>query len=331
MNVNNTQVPHSPTESSSENNENQSNISQLLFTETIITSQTPLISFNMTNMIASQRPTITNTSEHNNRSSRREAQRRRRQRQRQRRREEREALQQQQQIQRQRQQQRQQQQQQQRQQQLLRQQQQQRQQREQQQRQQQQVQQQRRQLNTQQRPQPRHYPGRTLQRQPERYTRWVDYLGQWGFHQNRRRQRQNYYDNELYPSDHMEEPMDEMYNDPLLEAYVWETMNPKERWEQEQINELEKTHVVDPFEQITIMQDELEQLQQIDHIQRLKEQEEQIQLEQWEQDESIVIKDPSILTYIPQLEDEIEQLRQINALQTMDDELTEEQNQQHNI
>ncbi|CAF1540147.1 unnamed protein product [Adineta steineri] len=313
MNVNSTQVPHSPTESSSENNENQSNISQLLFTETIITSQTQLISFNMTNMIPSQRPIITNTSEHNNRSSRRQAQRRRRQRQRQRRREEREALQQQQ-IQRQRQQRQQQRQQQH--QQLLRQQQQQRQQRQQQQRHQQQ----------QVRPQPRHYPGQSSQRPLEQYTRWADHLSQWGLELTQRLQqrhlpwelqqnrRQNYYDNQLYPSDHMEEPMDEMYNEQLLEAYMWETMDSKERCEQEQIQELEKIHVVDPFEQITIMQDELEQLQHIDHIQRLTEQEEQIQLEQWEQDQSIVIKDPTILTYISQLEDEIEQLRPINRL-----------------
>ncbi|CAF1294277.1 unnamed protein product [Adineta steineri] len=217
MNVNNSQVSHNPVESLSDNTENESNIDHLLFVETITTSQTPSISVNMTNMIPSQRTTVTNTSEHNNPSPRREARRRRRQRYRQRRRERREAL-------------RQQQIQQRRQQQQV-----------QQQRQQQQVQQQRRQRNAQQRPQPRHYPGQNSQRQQERYPRWADHLRQWGlqwgFQQNRRQQRQNYYDNELYPSDPMEEPMDEIYNEPLIEAYMWETMDPKERWEQEQINE----------------------------------------------------------------------------------------------
>ncbi|CAF1021345.1 unnamed protein product [Adineta steineri] len=317
MNVNSTQVPHSPTESSSQNNENNSNINQLLFAQTITTSQIPLISFNMTNMIPSQRPTITNTSEHNNRSLRREGRRRRRQRQRQRRRAQGQALQQRQQHIQQQQQQQRQQQQRQRQQQQQQQQQQQRQIQQHQQR----LQQQRRQLNTPQRLQSINYLERTSQRQQERYSGWLERLIQ------RDLERGHYLDPRFYPSDHMEEPMDEMYNDPLIEAYLWETMDPKERWEQEQINELEKNHVVDPFEQLTIMQDELEQLQQIDHIQRLKEQEEQIQLQQWEQDNSIELKDPSILAYISQLQDDIQQLTQTDVNQTMDHETIENQEQ----
>ncbi|CAF4430126.1 unnamed protein product, partial [Adineta steineri] len=117
---------------------------------------------------------------------------------------------------------------------------------------------------------------------------------------------------------------------PLLEAYMWETMDPKERWEQEQINELEKIHVVDPFQQVIIMQDEFEQLQQIYHIQRFKEQEEHIQLQQWEQDNSIELQDPSILAYISQLEDDIKQLTQTDVIQTMDHEMIAEQKQQRN-
>ncbi|CAF1448327.1 unnamed protein product [Adineta steineri] len=312
MNVNSTQVSHSPTESSSQINENDSNISQLLFTGTIITSQTPLITFNMANMIPSQRPIITNTSEHNNRSPRREARRRRRQRQRQRRRAQRQALQQQQQ-----------------------------QQRQQQQRRQRQQQQQQRQRQQAQQQQQRHSPGRTSQTQQERTPRWLERQfqwererdRQWELRQNRRLRRQhraNCFNNRLYICGECQGSSEDSESEPLIEAYMWETMDPKERWEQEQINELEKIHVVDPFQQVIIMQDELEQLQQIDHIQRFKEQEEQIQLQQWEQDNSIELQDPSILAYISQLEDDIKQLTQTDVIQTMDHEMIEEQKQQRN-
>ncbi|CAF4027842.1 unnamed protein product [Adineta steineri] len=325
MNVNSTQVPHSPTESSSQINENDSNISQLLFTGTIITSQTPLITFNMANMIPSQRPIITNTSEHNNRSPRREARRRRRQRQRQRRRAQRQALQQQQ-IQ---------QQQQQRQQQQRRQRQQQ-----QQQRQRQQAHQQR-QIQQAQQQQQRHSPGRTSQTQQERTPRWLERQfqwererdRQWELRQNRRLRRQhraNCFNNRLYICGECQGSSEDSESEPLIEAYMWETMDPKERWEQEQINELEKIHVVDPFQQVIIMQDEFEQLQQIYHIQRFKEQEEHIQLQQWEQDNSIELQDPSILAYISQLEDDIKQLTQTDVIQTMDHEMIAEQKQQRN-
>ncbi|CAF1526384.1 unnamed protein product [Adineta steineri] len=274
MNINSSQIPHSPTGSSSQNNENESNINQLLVAETIITSQSSPLSFNMTNMIPSQIPMITNTSEHNNLSQQREARRRRRQRNRQRRQEQRETLQQQQ--------------------------------------------------------QQRHYSSRSLQRRHERYQRWQERLRQWELERDQRRQQENYRDRILYPSDPMEEPMDEMYSEPLLEAYMCDRMNPKERWEQEQINELEGFAVLEHLEQLALMQHELEQLQQIDHIERLQEEEELIQLEQWEQDKSTDLKDPSVVAYISQLEDDIEQLRQIDALQTMDNEILEEQKQEPN-
>ncbi|CAF1585179.1 unnamed protein product [Adineta steineri] len=262
MNININQILLSPTGSSSPNNENESNINQLLVAETIITSQSSPLSFNMTNMIPSQIPMITNTAEHNNLSQRREARRRRRQRNRQPRQEQRETL----------------------------------------------------------RQQQRH----------ERYQRWQERLRQWKRERDQRRQRENDRDRILYPSDLMEEPMDEMYSEPLLEAYMWDKMNPNERWEQEQINELEGFAVLEHLEQLALMQVELEQLQQIDHIERLQKEEEQIQLEQWEQDKSTDLKDPSVVAYISQLEDDIEQLRQFDALQTMDNEILEEQKQEPN-
>jgi hypothetical protein len=50
-------------------------------------------------------------------------------------------------------------------------------------------------------------------------------------------------------------------------------MNPKERWEQKQLNELEGFVVL---EQFALMQDELERLEQIDPIQRIKEEGERL-------------------------------------------------------
>ena len=35
--------------------------------------------------------------------------------------------------------------------------------------------------------------------------------------------------------------MDEVLSAVLMDAYVWEMMSPKERWEQEQLEELEGT------------------------------------------------------------------------------------------
>jgi len=103
-------------------------------------------------------------------------------------------------------------------------------------------------------------------------------------------------------------------------------MDPKERWEQEQLNELEGFFVP---EQLTLIQDELEQLEQIDWIQQLKE-DEQIQLEQWIQEQSIEMKGVHILEYISQLEDDIEQLKQIDAVEEMREEIEEEQQQERN-
>jgi hypothetical protein len=59
---------------------------------------------------------------------------------------------------------------------------------------------------------------------------------------------------------------------PLLEAYDWEKMDPKDRWEQEHLNELENILVQ---EQSTLIQDEIEQLQQIQAVKKLHEAEEQ--------------------------------------------------------
>jgi hypothetical protein len=192
------------------NNENTTNLDQLLAVEIVTTSQ-PLIQFNTTNMIPSQTQLMHNVSQHYSVTRRQQARRRRRQRQRQRRREQR------------------------------------------------QEQQPRSQQNQQPRQQTRGQRSRGWFEIEWDHDNW-EYLG--------------------YP-EYMEEN-----TTPLLEAYDWEKMDPKDRWEQEHLIELENILVQ---EQSSLIQDELEQLQQIEAVQNLPEEEEQqqndeqlIQLQQWE-------------------------------------------------
>jgi hypothetical protein len=63
-------------------------------------------------------------------------------------------------------------------------------------------------------------------------------------------------------------------------------MHPRNRWEQEQLNELEKFFMQ---QQLTSIQDEIEQLHQIEAVEQLQEEDEQqrnrdqlIQLQQYE-------------------------------------------------
>jgi hypothetical protein len=73
---------------------------------------------------------------------------------------------------------------------------------------------------------------------------------------------------------------------PILEAYDWEKMDPKDRSEQQQLNELEQFMAQ---EQLALIEEEIEQLHQTEVVQKLQEEEQQqrdneqlIQLEQWE-------------------------------------------------
>ena len=82
--------------------------------------------------------------------------------------------------------------------------------------------------------------------------------------------------------------MDEIYDDPLIEAYEWEKIGPKERWEHEQLNEFEGFAAL---EQLLLMQDEMEQENQINTMMKIVEEDEKqeevnqeqfIQLQLWE-------------------------------------------------
>lgn len=73
---------------------------------------------------------------------------------------------------------------------------------------------------------------------------------------------------------------------PLLQAYEWEKIDPKVRWNQEQLPELETFHAQ---EQSAGIHDEIEQQHQIELVRQFYEEQQQqqkynkfIQLEQWE-------------------------------------------------
>jgi len=259
MNTNNSQIGNSPLENLFQNNNNQSDIDQLLSDVIVVNSQ-PLIQFNTTNnMIPSQIPLIPNAApEHNNLSRRQEGRQRRRRRQRERRRE----------AQRQRQQE------------------------------EQPLQQQRRQ---------HHGHQRSRQRRQERYERWQERLQQCEM-ETGDRWRQRFNDSPM-PLDSFDEWMDEIGLDQLLAEYDLEKINSKERWEQEQLNELEGFVVL---EQLALVHDEIEQMHQIDTVQKIKEEQEesyhkeQIQLEQWEKEQSTQLQGSQVLQYISMLEDDIE-------------------------
>jgi hypothetical protein len=67
--------------------------------------------------------------------------------------------------------------------------------------------------------------------------------------------------------------MDEVCNDRQLEAYDSETMDPKAKWEQEQLHELERVAIL---EQRELMKDYFEELNQIGEFENWQEEEQQL-------------------------------------------------------
>ncbi len=207
MTANNSQIGNIPLEPLFGNNENKSNIDQLIFVEIATTSQ-PLIQFTAANMIPSQISLIPHVPETSNIKIRQEGRRGRRQHRRQRRREQREAAQ--------------------------------------------------RRRRRQRRPtelqlQQRHEPEQQPRRQRSRTWSEID-------------REQEYWWSIGFP-EYMEENLT-----PLLEAYEWEKMDPKIRWEQEQLNELEGFIV---SEKLALIDDENEQTRQIELFEKSQEKEQQ--------------------------------------------------------
>ena len=91
---------------------------------------------------------------------------------------------------------------------------------------------------------------------------------------------------DYWPSLDFPDSMDEEFNKELFEAYLRDKMNPQERWEQEQLNELEGFAAL---EHLIMLQDDNEQETQIHAVQQLLQEEEEeqnqeqlIQTIQWE-------------------------------------------------
>ena len=87
-------------------------------------------------------------------------------------------------------------------------------------------------------------------------------------HREREHRREEEREHEEYlrsRSPTFDELVEETIQEQLLDVYEWEKMTPKDRWEQEQIQEMEG---IAALEQIALVQDEMEQLQQIDELER---------------------------------------------------------------
>ncbi len=143
---------------------------------------------------------------------------------------------------------------------------------------------------------------RHRERRQQRYEQWQDRL----YRRRRQQEPDEQYFNKMMTCDPMEEPMDDDYNESLLDAYDYEKMNPQERqeaWEQQHLNELQGIFSrpyygvpLDNLQRFAIQQeeqlwlDEHEQTMRIydmeswDRIQQYQRNtEELIQKEQWEE------------------------------------------------
>jgi len=117
--------------------------------------------------------------------------------------------------------------------------------------------------------------------------------------------------------------MDESFNDTLFDAYEWDKMDPKERCEQEQVNEFEGFAAL---EQLLLMQDKIEQQNEINTSEKiLKEEEEetnQVQLNEFEGFAALELEQLLLM------HDEIEQENEINAIEKSLKEEEQEINQE---
>ncbi|CAF3596163.1 unnamed protein product [Rotaria socialis] len=283
METNSTQPGNMPSEPSLNNDQNETQIDQIVYARIVNLSQSSILPMNTGNMIPSQIQTNTTDQQDEILRRRREGRRRRRQRRAQRRREQR-AIEQ---AQRQR----------------RHQQETQREQRR---------QQQRDQLREQQRTL---YPrGRSQQRRHERYQRWLQRLEQQEQHPNR--QPTNYHPRIVIPSDYdYYSGEDDQEN--LLEAYEWEIMTTQQRRDQIQIMELEGFAAL---EQLLLIQDEREQSQQIRDMQAIDEetQQEFNRFHNWDQQRLLDYQENRNTLVDEPNDDNQQQLHQVEMLERYD-------------
>ncbi|CAF2890513.1 unnamed protein product [Rotaria sp. Silwood2] len=168
----------------------------------------------------------------------------------------------------------------------------------------------RRQQNNQQR---RRRRRQSTEQQYEQRSHYV-YQSRW----ERLESRERYYD--MWGSDSFEDFMDAIFIEPLLEQYDLETMDPRQRRDQEHINVLEGMAAL---EQLALIQDELEQSKQINEVEQWQDEKqkqmnalticEQKQLNDFER---IPGPEPDEL-----LQDQMEQLQQIATVEKCQEEI----------
>ena len=101
----------------------------------------------------------------------------------------------------------------------------------------------------------------------------------------------------------------------MLDVYDWETMHPRDRWEQEQLYGLEG---IAALEQLALVQEEVEQSQQI-HALELSEsenaKEQRRRTEEWEQTQLHAIENNTTSQSFDPILDHIEQTQQIDEME----------------
>ena len=108
---------------------------------------------------------------------------------------------------------------------------------------------------------------------------------------------------------------EEVIEERLLEAYNWETMHPRDRWDQEQLYELEG---IAALEQLALIQDEMNQSQHIHALEASQIENEKRQkqtAEEWDQAQLHAIENHSTSRSFDSILDHIEQMQEIDEME----------------
>lgn len=165
--------------------------------------------------------------------------------------------------------------------------------------------------------QPRRYQrGRSQQRRQERYQRWLQRLEQQD--QNPRRLQTNDRPRVASPGDY-DYYSGEDDQDNLLEAYDWETMTSQQRYDQQQIMELEGFAAL---EQLLLMAEQREQSQRIRETEEIDEERQQQLQRTHESDQRRLLdyEENQNGQINEQIHDPIQQFDQLNQLEHYDNE-----------
>ena len=111
------------------------------------------------------------------------------------------------------------------------------------------------------------------------------------------------------------ELFEEVIEERLLETYDWETMQPQDRWEQEQLYELEG---IAALEQLALVKDEVEQSQRIHELEASEEEQQLMEphrAAEWDQERLRQIEGISTSKSFDSILDYLEHIKQISDLE----------------